>query len=255
MTLVTIFVTVILSNHVLAFTSCCSRRSYHHLYQPLSRGTLSPIIIDKKSQTTHRFLSSNNQEDEEEEEEDPAMKEAFRQLDRLNSIDGNIPPTNTAADTPLSAPEEIQVPPSPPVSVEKEVQVYQNLVQEMEHTDETELYSDVLADMGGTPETTPKINIEQDDTNNTQAFLQQAFDDAMKHVKLKDADLVQQALNDEEIMKEIEQIFERGNEQLMASLEDIRKEQVRNYITHLSKTIPHKLIRITPVETIGSRQR
>jgi hypothetical protein len=49
----------------------------------------------------------------------------------------------------------------------------------------------------------------------------------MKEVKLNNPSIAESILDDKEIMKEIEVIFERGNEKLMASLEEIRKEQVR----------------------------
>jgi hypothetical protein len=53
----------------------------------------------------------------------------------------------------------------------------------------------------------------------------------LKEVKVNNPSISKSILDDKEIMKEIEVIFERGNEKLMASLEEIRTEQVRTQTT------------------------
>ena len=158
---------------------------------------------------------------------------AFRQLENLESLgDGDSSEKKQVPDNkPIQKGDvqNLQNTDAPPP--EKEVQIYKEMVQEMEETDEDELYSDVLKDMGGVP--TKKDNppsIPLDDTplkKSTEDFMNQALDEALKEVKVKNPSSADSILDDKEIMQEIEAIFERGNEQLMESLEDIRKEQVR----------------------------
>ena len=74
----------------------------------------------------------------------------------------------------------------------------------------------------------------------TEQFLNQAIQEALdeasnmimsskstKNGQQKQKQMSDSILDDEEIMKEIEEIFDKGNEKLLASLEDIRKEQVQ----------------------------
>jgi hypothetical protein len=194
------------------------------------------------------------------------MKDAFRQLDALESI-GDLdtssssekgsssssskspPSVKSIISSPMIQPPFTTVPLAETAPPEKQVQVYTEMVKELEQLDQEELYSDVLADMGGDPSTmtasksksllsslsdisdVPSSLSESD----TEKFMNQALQEALQEAAAKAKDskaagggskIADSVLNDKEIMKEIEQIFERGNDQLMESIEEMRAEQV-----------------------------
>jgi hypothetical protein len=166
----------------------------------------------------------------------PGMADAFRQLGDLDSLgDGEEakPASQPIKKATLSSPDESlpSVEPAPP---EKEVQMYKAMVKDLEQQNEDDLYSNVLADMGGSagpkePQASPTTSVDVIESGTTlgetEDFMNQALNEAMKEVKLNNPSIAESILDDKEIMKEIEVIFERGNEKLMASLEEIRKEQ------------------------------
>ena len=63
--------------------------------------------------------------------------------------------------------------------------------------------------------------------------MNQALQEALKEAKSKTPEELASIdpLDDEDMMDEIRNVFDRANDELLASLEDIRKEQVRFYIT------------------------
>jgi hypothetical protein len=92
--------------------------------------------------------------------------------------------------------------------------------------------------MGGTPtekkqkssSQTPSITVNEGKNNQQKTpeeFMNQALDEALKEVKVNKPSSVDSILDDKEIMQEIGAIFERGNDKLMESLEEMRREQVR----------------------------
>lgn len=182
----------------------------------------------------HRpFLLAKSSDDD----GDSGMAEAFRQLESLGSLDEESPPKPTKS-IPAPSVEELQ---AEPVAPEKEVQMYKEMVEELQDKDEDDLYSNVLEDMGGSSSTTPKmapkvktppqLRIEEGTSNNqndrdTEDFMNQALKEALEEVKVNNPSISDSILDDKEIMKEIEAIFERGNDKLFESLEEIRKEQV-----------------------------
>jgi uncharacterized protein YukE len=173
------------------------------------------------------------------------MADAFRQLDKLGSLDESVAPvpSKPAGSTArgFSAQSKaIRTPPTEPVTPEKEAQQYTDMVKELESNSNDELYSTVLADMGGrkqrsvageTENTIPAQGSIDTATSvppseaDTQAFMDQALAEAMKEVKINNPSMAASILDDKEIMKEIEAIFERGNDKLLQNLEEIRKEQ------------------------------
>lgn len=147
------------------------------------------------------------------------------------------------------------------LSPEKEVKVYQDMVKDLEEKEEDELYSDVMSDLAGgksasasIPRKAPPssgrsagggagkgfdrkvttVAVEEGETQqpppseeDAEEFMNQALKEALEDVKVQNPSISDSILDDREIMKEIEAIFERGNDKLMESLEEIRKEQVR----------------------------
>jgi hypothetical protein len=124
-------------------------------------------------------------------------------------------------------------------------------------TDDT--YSQIISELGGTGSSTKPsssssssswaptssipvnddqkkemiINPTKNDGTNTELanerLLEDALEEALREVRLNNPQLREGSiLNDKEVMKEIESIFDRGNAQLMESLEEIRREQVRS---------------------------
>ena len=45
---------------------------------------------------------------------------------------------------------------------------------------------------------------------------------------VKQGDLAEQVLSDDELMKEIEKVFDEANKKILEGVDDIRKEQVSN---------------------------
>jgi hypothetical protein len=192
------------------------------------------------------------------------MNEAFRQLDALDSLfddddDKNKKSSNNSEKVQLDQEAKAAFGDAEKASLEDEAKLFSSMLQDSEQ-DESELYSNVMKDMGGTPKEQSGDNnnkkkepsvIVQDvirgnalgndgkdllkDSNisieDKEQFLNQAIQEAMDEASKMSPEskksLGDNILDDEEIMKEIEEIFEKGNEKLLASLEEIRQEQVR----------------------------
>jgi len=216
--------------------------------------------------------ADNTEKDRDDDDDDngvvvPGMADAFRKLEALDSLGVEEEQDNDkdnskvkGSSTPLehsskpasnvvenkstfSSPDDLPAAEAAPP--EKEVQMYKEMVKELEQQDEDDLYSNVLAAMGGTP--TPKkessskptpasVNpnvISSDNTQQTtevtEEFMNQALQEAFAEVKVKNPSIGDSILDDREIMKEIEAIFERGNDKLMESLKEVRQEQVRTF--------------------------
>jgi hypothetical protein len=172
--------------------------------------------------------------------QDGAMADAFRQLESLEAsslmddaggdqADLSTPPARTS----ISMGEEKLVTAEPP-SLETEAKVYQDYLQEVEGKSEEDLYGDMLADMGGSSSTTRSTatvvspsRSSSVSSNNNDELWNRALEEAMGDVKLNNPGISDSIMDDAAFRKEIEAIFERGNDKLLESLEDIRKEQVR----------------------------
>jgi hypothetical protein len=153
------------------------------------------------------------------------------------------------------------------ISPEQDFVVYRNMMEEVEENEVASAYTEVLDELGGstlqTDDTysqvltelggasaprrkasaasnhTELLNSElpTDDTilflqSNTGAtndeLLEDALKEALEEVQLNNPRISENSiLNDQEIMREIEDIFEKGNVKLLESLEEIRREQVR----------------------------
>ena len=73
------------------------------------------------------------------------MEEAFRQLDALDSL-GEVKAESTVK---LDEQSKAQLKAEDP-SLEEEIELFKGMLQDSEQ-DQSELYSDVMKDMGGTP--------------------------------------------------------------------------------------------------------
>jgi hypothetical protein len=191
-------------------------------------------------------------------EEDPAMADAFRQLESLDSsalgemggkgggsVSSNIKAIESEDFIVRAALED-------PPSLESEAKVYSDYLQEMEAKCEDDLYRAMLADImeEGTTKPLPttlrppadvasktSITSPSSGTDN-EALWNQALEEAMDEVKLNNPKISESIMDDEGFKKEIEAIFDRGNEKLLASLEEIRKEQVSYIVSLMSVFLP-----------------
>ena len=229
-------------------TSSSSSIVHHYYYLRLAGTTL---FASKKQKD-----DDNEQEEDETEKSERGLHDAFRQLDALDSLLDNDEKPPPPPPKPIN---RTAVPPldKSDASPEQEMQLYKDMVEELESTLEEDLYSDVLADMGGTgkkkdkkittteptaeDETTELTSllesksIGSDKTKSTEDFMNQALEEAIRDVKVNNPkSAVDNILNDKEIMEEIEAIFERGNKELLASLEKLREEQVRTVANSVS---------------------
>jgi hypothetical protein len=152
------------------------------------------------------------------------------------------------------------------VSPEQDFVVYKNMMVEMEENDiatsytevldelgdsalqTDDTYSQIMTELGGTKmkqptsmSTSVSTSISDDDIvenplstrSNTvdvtsEQLLNNALNEALSEVQLNHPKLSEsRILNDKEMMKEIEAIFDQGNAKLFESIEEIRREQVR----------------------------
>ena len=161
--------------------------------------------------------------------------------------------TTTDADISLESEMKVYEDMVGELQVNEEAEAYRDVLgalgsrQQITQTDDT--YANVMEELGGTPrdvlkqppptgeeegeqleiETILPSTVASDELEQirSEKFMEEALQEAMKDVKLKDSTLSDSILDDTEIMKEIEQIFEEGNDKLLESLEEIRTEQVR----------------------------
>lgn len=160
------------------------------------------------------------------------MEDAFRQLDDLNALGDDsftVPEKKVQQDEAFAkAMQDLDlkgiedVNPSTP---EAEVALYSDMASEISGASESELIDDVKSEMGGSKTIFPKFDPS---SRETEMFMEKALDEAIQEAKEKGDAIVdkESLLDNKEIMKEIEAIFDRASEQLLEGLEDIRKEQV-----------------------------
>ena len=222
---------------VLAFSAMISTQRRPSLvapsHQTFAGGRQHEYCCDCRQRPTATWAKRNENDEDSDKDQDEdieelplGMEEAFQQLDSLQSLDGL--PSSESTSPPTSAPNSSTASTTSrtfSLPLEKEIEVYKDLVTDSDRTDD--IYADVLSDM-----TESKTNVASSGTSKGNLMddpaMQQALADAMKEVSAKNPS-TKDALNDKEIMKEIQAIMERGNAELLASLEDIRQEQVSQW--------------------------
>ncbi len=163
------------------------------------------------------------------------MEDAFRQLEELISLDNDnlspLPERKKKQDDAFAkAMQELNlkdvVEDKPEATIESEAALYKDMAVELSETTETDLIDIIKTDLGGTPTVMPKFDPT---TRDTEKFMEQALDQALKEAeKQAQMDIDKESLLDnKEIMKEIEKIFEKANAELLEGIEEMRKEQVR----------------------------
>ena len=232
-----------------------------------NRGGSYPLSSSRLIRSSAVQAKKGRGDDEDDDQSGVGMEAAFRELENLKSLDdyddgsgsggdgggggsSSLPSSmkKTQADEAFAkAMEDLDlkdfVESPPPVTPEKEVKVYQEMVSELEQRDEDALYSDVLSDMGSSSSSTstpkslssiiPDLN-SPTSVQDTQKFMDQALSEALAEAKAKAAQSGEQintsnVLDSKEIMKEIEKIFDDANTKLLDGLEEIRQEQVSGF--------------------------
>jgi len=139
------------------------------------------------------------------------------------------------------------------IATEGEMKLYQEMFQELETEGEDGIYDGIMDEMtsstDGSDSKSSRVlndadgigslaNNEEDTltaveiSQDTDEFMKRALEEAMSEVKgstssKKNAAFTESILKDEDMMKEINAIFDRANERLLNSIAEIKNEQVR----------------------------
>ncbi len=251
-------VAVLLLNHLDLIQSFQPYLSRLHL----PKNTISIIQSKYSASKQHKRLAKQNEE--EEKDDRTGMNDAFKSLDALSSLDfGN---DKKATTTNLKADEQIlkDVNSSSGGSSDdqEEVKLYTEMVEELESDGEDGIYENIMGDMkdsSSSSSSSPAPSVLSDadgigsvlgqDENeetltaveisqNTDEFMKRALEEAMDEVKLKstnenndgkNAKLPKGILDDAEMMKEINAIFDKANEKILDSVAEMKAEQVSTY--------------------------
>jgi hypothetical protein len=216
-----------------------------HKVPPFPSFVTAPTPLDtKQSRSVTLLARADESSDDDDSAQDGAMADAFRQLESLDAeslLGGAVgdqanlspPPITTS----ISMGEGTMASPEPP-SLETEAKVYQDYLQEVEGKSEEDMYGDMLSDMGGSSSpsrskaptsssSSSSVRSSSSVSNNNDELWNRALEEAMEDVKLNNPGISDSIMDDAGFRKEIEAIFERGNDKLLESLEEIRREQVR----------------------------
>jgi len=229
----------LLTERILSFTAPLQT---HDLNAGFDRSSFSKNTFLISRGDFRQRLSANKSDDYDESEDD-GMKKAFESLNDLSelNLDEKSPleialekrEENKGSDsaTYTEAPEE-------------ELKIYSEMYSELQDKGEDELYGDVMGELGGIAKTSDPIP-EMDeivesfedvddignlfDDENKDDFMNRAIAEAVQEAQdVKQGDLAEQVLSDDELMKEIEKVFDEANKKILEGVDDIRKEQVSN---------------------------
>ena len=105
------------------------------------------------------------------------------------------------------------------------IELYKDMANEVSSQTEIDLIADLKGEMGGTPNMIPSFDPAE---RNTEKFMEQALDEALAEVDDATEEQISKEaiLDNKEIMKEIEAIFDKANSELIEGLQEIREEQV-----------------------------
>lgn len=165
------------------------------------------------------------------------MEDAFRQLEELTALgDTSSSIENqqkkkeeafTRAMKELNLQDMIDEKDLTPPSPESEAELYKDMATELDTAASEE---DIVADL--------KSDILTATKPNTDELMDRAIDEALQEAQTQAGGEVvmdkESLLDNEEIMSEIEKIFDKANAQLLEGLEEIRTEQVRLFLVIMS---------------------
>lgn len=215
--------------------------------------SLAPLATHKKYTSLSKLSNSKSEDDR------TGMENAFASLEDLSSLDEiGTPAKSSESKLDLSkidiSPEDEMAELSP-----DEVKLYKDMYAEVNDDDGESIYNDLLGEMNGekefksgdgfgkkkavvdTPSNVPlddadgigEINLDEEQltavnlSQDTDEFMKKALEEALEdaRVQTKSTSISDSILNDEELMKEINAVFDKANAQLLDSIQDIKKEQ------------------------------
>jgi len=171
-----------------------------------------------------------------EERKSMGMEDAFHQLDELKSLDEDesaFPDRKKKQDEAfakaMKALDLKDIAKEEAAPIEMEVELYKGLASEMETMTETDIIAGIKTDLGGTPSSFPMFDPS---TRDTEKFMEEALEQALEEAEKKAQMEINKdsLLDNKEIMKEIEKIFDKANTDLLAGIEEMRMEQVCDII-------------------------
>jgi hypothetical protein len=220
-----------------ALPSCSSIRQYTY-----------SLLVAPTTTSRVGLTAKIPNDDDKDEANQTGMASAFRDLEALDSLDDDyksVPKKGASSIKGIDDLEDVKQLKNVKAPPEAEVKLYKDMMNESEKED-VELYVDMMTDMGGTtpkPKKKQTLQIQDEQVElldslerspeDLNVFMNQALQEALKEAKSKTPEELASIdpLDDEDMMDEIRNVFDRANDELLASLEDIRKEQVRFYIT------------------------
>jgi hypothetical protein len=211
--------------HVSGFQTIPTRSFYR-------RTTVGPQEISNADLSRH---SNTILFSKEEDGVSKGMEDAFRQLADLNALGDDsftVPEKKVQQDEAFAkAMQGLDLKGmegANPSTPEADFALYSDMATEASRSSEFDLEGDVKSEMGGS-----KTNKFDQSTRDTEKFMEKALDEAIKEAKAKGDTSVdkESLLDNKDIMKEIEAIFDRASEKLLEGLEDVRKEQVGIMLT------------------------
>lgn len=210
-----------------------------HSFKKIDSTKRFRYIITTKSSSPILFAAKkDNGGDGNNDELSKGMEDAFRQLEELNSFGDDsftVPERKVKQDEAFAKAmqeldlKEIQQQTGPAPTPEAEAALYSDMAKEISGTSEMDIIDDLKSDLGSDSKTSiPRFDPE---SRESEKFMEKAFDEALEEAKAKGGEesIVvdkESILDNKEIMKEIEAIFDKANEQLLEGLEEIRAEQI-----------------------------
>ena len=194
--------------------------------------TMTPPVLRSTTPFRPVLLTTRRAKKEDERKSSMGMEDAFRQLDELKSLDKDevaLPDRKKKQDEAFAkAMEELDlkdIAEEEPAPMESQVELYKDLASEIESTTETDLIAGIKTDLGGTPTSFPMFDPT---TRDTEKFMEEALEQALEEAEKKAQIEINKdsLLDNKEIMKEIEKIFDKANTDLLAGIEEMRTEQV-----------------------------
>ncbi len=210
--------------------------------------------LPKSAQINRNVKIFSKKDDESDSDERTGMNDAFKSLDALSSLDfGDIKEEDPKSKTTdlIADKDLLKNVKTEPSDDKDEVKLYTEIVKEMENEGEDGIYDNIMGELKDSPSSSSSSakNVLSDAdgigsvlgrdeneetltvteiTQNTDEFMKRALEEAMDEVNSdKDAKLPEGILDDAEMMKEINAIFDRANEKILDSVAEMKAEQVR----------------------------
>lgn len=249
--------------HLLIYTViACSSVKAFTLILPSTRGTScrSSSFNPTNAQAQPFFRLYNEEKDD---AERTGMDEAFASLNELGPPDLGTPAKSSESklnlDTDIGTSSSDEMADNGDMSPD-EIKLYKEMYTEVDKDEVGEIYEDILGELSGEQVSKPASSssmagkgfgktpagtlddadgigaINDNDleqltavelSQDTDEFMRKALQEALDEAKLqtKSTTIDESLLNDKELMKEINAVFDKANDQLMAGVADIKKEQ------------------------------